>query len=781
MELSGADDKEQSKYYSECGHLDKNNIIGIDMFWITCKTILISKGAFNNIWYIEIYKDNDDLLWSGVVTAVFSDIMLNSFEKMNDKTYKLEMEVFYKRFTLCSEKFLSFFSSLAIWKSLFLLLNYSTYIMRKREILYSSHVDEYMKVYFHIEKVSARNKSELDRLDREYIAGRQGGSTEDKRVELMKLIANGIHFTFSKCPKSINDYSFVNISYIGPFAWFCLIPLSLLFYWWKYEKFTLILLEYLAECWPEIIFNVDSKNNDNGILEFNNAIMIHLPVVYQEYLAELLNSTSGGRQLMASYIAKLGVDILSGTSNTEIGGNSMNNLNIEVERQAKMLCNGSKQKSRQLVGSTPNYMKPTRLTELRRMHIENMKANTQDSQIKLSDMQKKNLKNTLNKEFNTGNKEQRSIKEYNNKKDKEVDYNLKKNEGLDNGPNLDISIDILSSKLDKLEMRNNENLGIEISKGSSPKTTMNEDQALNKNSDVTTDITNNNKMQGLETAVGIELMRANRDNNLSLQNSNSTVMRLLLDNIIARDNTTTNKPNSSTFNNKDISKFCNYSRHNDQLNEQVLNAVKGIEQLNYEEYILDINETSTCAPDHVLSDLTKDTDSKYGLNSNGDTEFDLSNNLMDDFEEKSGFINNQECLKQERETICKDPFDWYCTPVTEPDNYTKDDNSDEIEDTPPDYYMVKLGSETNNISPTNSQKGNDKNNMTLNISHQKVQNSFDLSNISGSEMNNSGNLEFNPYELDNLREIESILDAEIEQLQAEEDDLVLNTIKAIKY
>ena len=42
---------------------------------------------------------------------------------------------------------------------------------------------------------------------------------------------------------------------------------------------------------------------------------------------------------------------------------------------------------------------------------------------------------------------------------------------------------------------------------------------------------------------------------------------------------------------------------------------KEIEQLNYEEYILDINEISTCAPDHILSDLTKDTDSKYGLNS----------------------------------------------------------------------------------------------------------------------------------------------------------------------
>ncbi|EEA07976.1 uncharacterized protein CMU_031170 [Cryptosporidium muris RN66] len=774
MELSDANDKEQSKYYSECEHLDKNNIIGIDMLWIICKTILISKGVFNNIWYIEIYRDNDDLLWSGVVTAVFSDIMLSSFEKMNDKTYKLEMKVFHKKFTLCSEKFLSIFSSLAIWKSLFLLLNYSTYIMRRREILYSNHVDEYMKIYLHIEQVSTRDKSELDRLDREYIAERQEGSTENKRVELMKLIANGIHFTFSKCSKSINDYSFTNISYINPFTWFCLIPLSLLFHWWKYEKFTLILLEYLAECWPEIIFNVDSKNNDIGMFEFNNAIMIHLPVVYQEYLAELLNSTPSGRQLMASYIAKLGVSILSGTSNTEIGGNNMNSLNIEVEKQAKMLCNSSKQKSRQLVGGIPNYMKPTRLTELRRMHIENMKANAQYSQVKLSNMQKTNLRNTSDKEFNTGDKEQRSIKEYN--ENKEVNCNLKKNEVLDNGSNLDIS-DISSNKLDKLEVKNNENLSIEMNKGSNPKITMNKDQALNKNSDVTTDITNNNKMEDLETVVGIELIRANKDN-LSLQDSNSTDMKLLLYNTTARDDTTTNKPNSSTFNNKDISKFCNYSIH-DQLNEQVLNTVKEIEQLNYEEYILDINETSTCAPDHILSDLTKDTDNKYGLNSNGDTEFDISNNLVDDFQEKSSFINNQEYLKQERENTCKDPFDWYCTPVTEPDNYTKD-SPDDIEDTPPDYYMVKLESETNNINPPKSQK-DDKNNMKLNISHQKVRGNFDISNISELEMDNSGNLEFNPYELDNLREIESILDAEIEQLQAEEDDLVLNTIKAIKY
>ncbi|KAK9172141.1 Uncharacterized protein cmbei_6003120 [Cryptosporidium meleagridis] len=347
-----------------------DNEVSLEMYSKELDTVSLSKGIVENIWYVEL-ESSGEVVWSSVIACDFlkqeNDNEENNrqWESLSSKNGWNKKQLFGNEVNIITKKQLielliqdgitnensiKLFTSLGMWKSLFLTLNYSTYIRKKREMLYSNQVKDY------IVKFNNRRETMERRMRINY--------NEDDRTSLIKLIYQGIQDLFGSIP-ICNSPEIFKITYKIPFYWASLIANIYVFEKLRNYDIMLIIIEYISEVNPELIFEfqkysksfIQSNNNDN-IIEmlniFNNELLQNTSTCFQEYLSDLLSITEKSKLILSSYITS----------------------NINVEESQSIQFKDKNQNDKNIVKINnqidskrkPNYMRPTRLSEIRRQN-----------------------------------------------------------------------------------------------------------------------------------------------------------------------------------------------------------------------------------------------------------------------------------------------------------------------------------------------------------------------------------------------------------------------------
>ncbi|KAH7649431.1 hypothetical protein FG379_001057 [Cryptosporidium bovis] len=372
-----------------------SNDISLELFTVIFDKIHINRGTLENIWYIEIEKD-DKIFWSSVIMCDFdnnnglnkgfSNLVRNCSNGRIIKTNGEELD----SITITDKELLDLlmqdgivgkdkvylFTSIGFWKSVFLTLNYSAYLMRKREILYSKEVNEY------ILKFNGRKE----------VIGRRMKNTvnEEERIKLIKSIYGRMQILFTSVTNNEsnhvvdNDYNHksnsVRISYKTPLFWASSVGLIYILEKIGMLDYMLLVIEYVSELIPEVIFEFNDIS-DNPIVkslnDLNNDLLKSISMNYQEYLSDLLSISKRSIKIMNSYLKNNSQEKGNiqnscegeylNVSGKELDLKKNNKLSNEVETNTKDNNNTALSERKK-----PNYMKPTKQSEIRRQSIMNI-------------------------------------------------------------------------------------------------------------------------------------------------------------------------------------------------------------------------------------------------------------------------------------------------------------------------------------------------------------------------------------------------------------------------
>lgn len=363
-----------------------DNEVSLEMFSQELDAISLSRGMVENIWYVEL-ESGGQVLWSSVIAC---DLFRQGgvldgggedrvWEGLGSGVVWDKRELFggdvnvITRGQLCDllsrdgitdKTSTSLFVSVGLWKSLFLSLNYSTYIRRRRELLYSKQARRYILRF---------NKR------RETVERRMGvAPDEHERGELIRQIYSGIRDLFSSVSVStpIGDVcgdisrghavhrggEVFKATYKLPFYWASLVANIYVFEKLGQYDLMLAVMEYVSETSPEVIFDLKKHSRSyfyecvgqdggryQGLVEslcvLNNELLQGTSACFQEYLSDLLSVTEKSRSILSSYLAS---PAESQTRKDDVG----------IKCQAKACPQDARRE--------PNYMRPTRLSEMRR-------------------------------------------------------------------------------------------------------------------------------------------------------------------------------------------------------------------------------------------------------------------------------------------------------------------------------------------------------------------------------------------------------------------------------
>ncbi|KAH8739088.1 hypothetical protein FG386_000955 [Cryptosporidium ryanae] len=398
--------KSESKSSEECGFLfdgccdvdvnDVNNYISLELFSVIFDKIHINKGILESIWYVEIEKDGN-IFWSNVIVCNFeennngfnngllclikslsSGRIRNSEEVTSITITGKELSNLLIKDGVVGKEELSLFTSVGFWKSLFLALNYSAYLMKKREILYSKEVNEYIsKFNQRKEVIERRKKNFVNEEERVKSIGSIYGKIRSLFAGITKDESNS-DIVDTSCNKKGND---VRVSYKTPFFWAS--SVGLIYILEKIGKldYMLFVIEYISEVIPEVIFEFDNISDDpivKSLNNLNNELLKNVSMSYQEYLSDLLSISKRSVVIMNSYLKndlqERGVVRSSGKEEKKLNITTkepvpvkdeelISTTEVKIKNGNVNLSSGEKKK--------PNYMKPTKLSEMRRQNIKN--------------------------------------------------------------------------------------------------------------------------------------------------------------------------------------------------------------------------------------------------------------------------------------------------------------------------------------------------------------------------------------------------------------------------
>ncbi|KAK6587980.1 hypothetical protein RS030_71129 [Cryptosporidium xiaoi] len=368
-----------------------SNDVSLELFTVIFDKIHINRGTLENIWYIEIEKD-DKIFWSSVIMCDFENnkgfsnlvrkcsngrIIKTNAEELDSITITdKELLDLLMEDGIVGEDKVYLFISIGFWKSVFLALNYSAYLMRKREILYSKEVNDY------ILKFNGRKE----------VIGRRMKNTvnEEERIKLIRSIYGRIQILFTGVTNNEsnhvvdNDYNHksnsVRISYKTPLFWASSVGLIYILEKIGMLNCMLLVIEYVSELIPEVIFEFNDIS-DNPIMkslnDLNNDLLKSISMNYQEYLSDLLSISKRSIKIMNSYLKNNSQEKETiknyceseylNLSGKELDLKKNNKLSSEVETNTKDNNNTALSERKK-----PNYMKPTKQSEIRRQSIRNI-------------------------------------------------------------------------------------------------------------------------------------------------------------------------------------------------------------------------------------------------------------------------------------------------------------------------------------------------------------------------------------------------------------------------
>lgn len=371
-----------------------DNEVSLEMFSQELDTISLSSGMVENIWYVEL-ESGGEIIWSSVIACELfrQEGALGGgegkfWEGLGSRAVWDKRKLFGGDVNVITRKQLcdllsrdgitdrtstSLFASVGLWKSLFLALNYSTYVRRKRELLYSKLTKRFIVRF---------NKR------RETVERRMGvAPDEDERNALIGRIYNGIRDLFGsvsasspdkdrcvggvcgKCLSHVIGREVFKATYKAPFYWASLMANAYLFEKLGQYDLMLAVIEYISEVSPELIFDFKKHSRsyfcecvtqDGGhqrlvesLCVFNNELLQSISACFQEYLSDLLSVTEKSRSILSSYLVS--------PEGTQSRGEGVKDRNAGVKVQAKAAC-------LQYAKREPNYMRPTQLSEIRRQN-----------------------------------------------------------------------------------------------------------------------------------------------------------------------------------------------------------------------------------------------------------------------------------------------------------------------------------------------------------------------------------------------------------------------------
>ncbi|KAJ1611405.1 hypothetical protein OIY81_1699 [Cryptosporidium canis] len=370
-----------------------DNEISLRMFSQELDSISLSRGDVENIWYVEL-EGGGEILWSSVIACDFlkqevvgvdEDGIWEGlgFGNIWDKGRLFGSDInVLTRHQLCDllrrdgivdPVSISLLTSVGFWKSLFLTLNYSTYIRRRREILYSGKVRSYI----------VRFNKRRETIERRMMAN----PDEHERSGMIKSIYQGIRELFGSiqahdgCVDGApgvgqTSREVFKFTYKAPFYWASL--LANIYMFEKLGKYDVMLvaMEYISEVVPELIFEFreHSMSNLRGCLGqeesqrlidrlhvFNNHLLQGTSACFQEYLSDLLSITERSTSILSTYLG----DRSEGSNKSmdaavQGGDQEACTAKDHEEHSVRSPVQDSKRR--------PNYMRPTRLSEIRRQN-----------------------------------------------------------------------------------------------------------------------------------------------------------------------------------------------------------------------------------------------------------------------------------------------------------------------------------------------------------------------------------------------------------------------------
>ncbi|OII73209.1 uncharacterized protein cubi_02441 [Cryptosporidium ubiquitum] len=734
-----------------------DNEISLNMYSKELDRIILSRGVVENIWYVEL-ESHGQIIWSSVITCDFfkyendKDDENMIYEGLSSKMTWDKKQLFGNDINVITKKKLhelllndgiddnatiQLFTSIGMWKSLFLTLNYSTYIRRKREILYSKQVKNYI-IKFNKRKKTIERKMRIN-------------PDENERKNLIKLIYQGIQSLFTSIfphSKNNNNICYDNnqthqdifkVTYKIPFYWASLIANIYVFEKLGDYELMFIVMEYISEVNPELIFEFkkysesfyyNNKLNENqNIIDmlfiFNNELLQNTSTCFQEYLSDLLSITEKSTFILSSYLS----------NDTE-----KQSYNIEYEKDHQIQFDYRNQDENQIkinnqdLKKEPNYMRPTRLSEIRRQNskkIINERVNS-----KFDD------ENTVNN--NVSNNSDNIISD-------QVKLNIKQNQEKN------IVKDSVNSLSNSTNVQNTKKKNIGLFKRKSLMASKKNDEKFN------TEISN--CMSENQIKIGLNESSNKNDQVIKTMNSNCIETN---NNMVINENVK-NEPNEknnlnvilSILEEKSKSQIVNKVNFDDEL----FNIINELDKINFNS-VNTTNDISTNISDDFSHHV--DSSNKFENEKDDDLEDSFSDSRESLINEEEDFKNldiqnnnNENHLQANNIKSHLDPYDWY---------YLSNNENDDNEN-------IQINN-LNRKSPKEIYANNEKITTLISLDENKILNNHVINNISQSkddikkieiEDDKSSNMEINE-----LKYIESILDKEIEELQRQEDELASN-------
>ncbi|KAH8584378.1 asparagine-rich [Cryptosporidium sp. chipmunk genotype I] len=721
---------------SNSGYELNDNEISLEMYFKELDTISLSKGIVENIWYVEL-ESNGEIVWSSVIAC---DLLKHEndrddndenrvWESLSSKSgwnkkllFGNDINVITKKKLyellikdgITNEASIKLFTSIGMWKSLFLTLNYSTYIRKRREMLYSKQVKNY------IIKFNKRKETMERRMQINY--------DEDDRKSLIKLIYQGIQSLFESV-SICNNPEIFKITYKIPFYWPSLIANIYVFEKLGNYELMLIIIEYISEINPELIFEFQkyskSINSNNNIIEmlniFNNELLQNTSICFQEYLSDLLSITEKSKLILSSYIA---------TSNdTE---KQQSSLKIEEDQSIKLQHKNEDDKN---IAKTykqgdskkePNYMRPTRLSEIRKQNsrrsiTERIHSKFDDEDVNISNINGNNNNNNNN---NCGS----------NNSDNTASGQVKAN---------------IQKYQEKDMKKNNENNHLSFTNDQNRKSrigTFNTRSSRNS-----TDSKENDEM--LDNHVSNNA-NSNNNNNISKNPTKINTNKSINNDSYDENKLIHEKNNLKSILNllEEKSKSQNINKVN--FDDELFNIISELDKINFNN-----GNTTNDISTNISEDLSHSIiDSNHNFENDKDLKRETSPKNYDDFkdldyqDDNNNSNNNDETYLQLNNVKSPlDPYDWY---------YLSSNNENG------DNENIQITNNLNKLSP----KG-------IYINNEKITKLISL-NENGNNTKNvvleEGASSTSNTEINELKYIESILDKEIEELQRQESELASN-------
>ncbi|CAD98599.1 hypothetical protein [Cryptosporidium parvum Iowa II] len=736
----------QESYYSnyDKNGMNKNNDeyelndneVSLEMYSKELDIISLSKGIVENIWYVEI-ESNGEVVWSSVIACDFSkqenDNEENNrqWESLSSKSGWNKKQLFGNEVNIITKKQLielliqdgitnensiKLFTSIGMWKSLFLTLNYSTYIRRKREMLYSKQVKDY------IVKFNNRRETIERRMRINY--------NEDDRTNLIKLIYQGIQDLFGSI-SICNSPEIFKITYKIPFYWASLIANIYVFEKLRNYDIMLIIIEYISEVNPELIFEFQKyskssiQSNNNNMIEmlniFNNELLQNTSTCFQEYLSDLLSITEKSKLILSSYITSNNSDTEKQKSNINIEENQ----SIQFKDKNQNDENVVKINNQSDIKRKPNYMRPTRLSEIRRQNSR--KSINEKVHSKFEEGV-----NTSTSVFTTANTNSNTTNIINTTSTTNNTTNITNNNNTTNNNN---------SNNNNSNSKNTVLGQVKANIQKDPEKEMIKDNEKNPSS-LKNDQNKKNRFRNLSTKHLID----SKENNEMLNNSVSN------DNL-SKNPTIINTNNSINYNSYDENKFINEKNNlktilnilEEKSKSQVVNKVNFDDELfNIISELDKINFKNQNNENDISTNISEDFSQNIYSNNKSDND--------KDFQYQDENINDETYLQVNNIKSHLDPYDWY---------YSSSNNENG------DNENVQMTTKLNKLSPKTVHTNNEKVTQLISLS-ENDDNNHNNRNITIEE-NVSSNTDINE-----LKYIESILDKEIEELQRQEDELASN-------